>query len=200
MGTIISDINHAANAINPLKGAVDWQTNHSLNYIPGIGKPLAQAANWGDSHPAQVGAAIGAAFGGEALLAGDAADAGGAAATLPADVSVGTTGAGGATATAGGLGAAGTTGLTTAQEIQLGLSAASLAKSAMTPTPSVGTVAPATQVPNGPESQGGSAAQAMMAGSGQAGGASGVAQTLLTGTGGIDPSMLGLGKNILLGS
>jgi len=61
-------------------------------------------------------------------------------------------------------------------------------------------VAPATQVPNGPESQGASAAQAMMGGAGQAGGAPGVAQTLLTGAGGIDPSTIGLGKNTLLGS
>jgi len=39
-----------------------------------------------------------------------------------------------------------------------------------------------------------------MAGAGQAGGAPGVAQTLLNGAGGIDPSTLGLGRNILLGS
>jgi hypothetical protein len=80
------------------------------------------------------------------------------------------------------------------------MSALSLAKSALTPTAtSAGSVA-ATQMPNGPESQGASATQALMAGAGQAGGAPGVAQTLLTGAGGIDPSTIGLGKNTLLGS
>jgi hypothetical protein len=38
-----------------------------------------------------------------------------------------------------------------------------------------------------------------MSGAGQAGGAAGVAQTFLTGAGGIDPSLLKLGKNTLLG-
>lgn len=38
-----------------------------------------------------------------------------------------------------------------------------------------------------------------MAGAGQAGGSPGVAQTFLTGPGGIDPSLLNLGKNTLLG-
>jgi hypothetical protein len=37
------------------------------------------------------------------------------------------------------------------------------------------------------------------AGAGQAGGAPGVAQTFLTGAGGIDPSLLNLGKTTLLG-
>lgn len=37
------------------------------------------------------------------------------------------------------------------------------------------------------------------AGTGQAGGDSGVAQTFLTGPGGIDPSLLNLGKSTLLG-
>jgi hypothetical protein len=199
MGTVMSDINHAANSINPFKGITDWSTNHSLNYIPGVGKPLAQLANWGDSHPAQVGAAIGAAFGGEALLAGDGAAAGAAGSSLPADISVGTTGAGGATASAGASGSF-LGGMTAAQEAQLGLSAVSLAKTAMTPAPSLAAPAPVSQLPQGPESQGASAAQAMMGGSGQAGGAPGVAQTLLTGAGGVDPSTIGLGKNTLLGS
>jgi hypothetical protein len=209
MGTVMSDINHAANSINPFKGITDWSTNHSLNYIPGVGKPLAQLANWGDSHPAQVGAAIGAASGGEALLAGDGAAAGAGGATASAG---GLGAAGGATASAGGLGAAGGAtasagasgsflgGMTAAQEAQLGLSAVSLAKTAMTPAPSLAAPAPVSQLPQGPESQGASAAQAMMGGAGQAGGAPGVAQTLLTGAGGVDPSTIGLGKNTLLGS
>jgi hypothetical protein len=199
MGTIVHGIDTFANSINPMHGPMDWLANQASK-VPGIGSELGAAGKFGANKPLESYAiGVTAAAGGEALgAAGVAGD--GAAASLPADVSVGTTGAGGATATAGGLGAAGTTGLTSAQEIQLGLSAASLAKTALTPTASVGTVAPATQVPNGPESQGASAAQAMMAGTGQAGGAPGVAQTLLTGTGGIDPSTLGLGRNTLLGS
>lgn len=41
--------------------------------------------------------------------------------------------------------------------------------------------------------------QAGQAGTGQAGGAPGVAQTFLTGAAGVDPSLLNLGKNTLLG-
>lgn len=41
--------------------------------------------------------------------------------------------------------------------------------------------------------------QAGTAGAGQAGGAPGVAQTFLTGAAGVDPSLLDLGKNTLLG-
>lgn len=41
--------------------------------------------------------------------------------------------------------------------------------------------------------------QAGQAGAGQAGGAPGVAQTFLTGAGGIDPSLLNLGRTTLLG-
>lgn len=39
-----------------------------------------------------------------------------------------------------------------------------------------------------------------MSGTGQAGGSPGVAQTMLTGPGGVDPNTLSLGKNTLLGS
>ena len=39
-----------------------------------------------------------------------------------------------------------------------------------------------------------------MAGAGQAGGSPGVAQTFLTGSQGVDPSLLNLGNNTLLGS
>lgn len=52
------------------------------------------------------------------------------------------------------------------------------------------------QASKAPNSQ---AVQASEAGAGQAGGAPGVAQTFLTGAGGIDPSTLNLGKNTLLG-
>lgn len=43
------------------------------------------------------------------------------------------------------------------------------------------------------------AVQADQAGTGQAGGSPGVAQTFLTGAAGVDPSLLNLGKNTLLG-
>jgi uncharacterized protein HemX len=43
------------------------------------------------------------------------------------------------------------------------------------------------------------AVQASQAGAGQGGGAPGVAQTFLTGASGVDPSLLNLGKNTLLG-
>lgn len=42
-------------------------------------------------------------------------------------------------------------------------------------------------------------AQSAMAGTGQAGGSPGVAQTFLTGASGVDPSTLDLGKKTLLG-
>lgn len=38
-----------------------------------------------------------------------------------------------------------------------------------------------------------------LAGAGQGGGAPGIAQTFLSGTGGVDPSLLQLGRNTLLG-
>lgn len=43
------------------------------------------------------------------------------------------------------------------------------------------------------------AVRAQQTGTGQAGGSPGVAQTFLTGSGGIDPSLLQLGKSTLLG-
>lgn len=43
------------------------------------------------------------------------------------------------------------------------------------------------------------AVQSGQAGAGQAGGSPGVAQTFLTGASGVDPSLLNLGKNTLLG-
>jgi len=41
--------------------------------------------------------------------------------------------------------------------------------------------------------------QKQLAGAGQAGGAPGIGQTMLTGPGGVDPNQLTLGKNTLLG-
>ena len=92
IGSLIGDLNHTANSINPFKGPTDWLTNNTLAKLPVVGKPLGQLADWGDSHPAQVGAAIGAAFGGAAVLGG--AGAGGAAGGA----------AGGGDAAGGGLG------------------------------------------------------------------------------------------------
>lgn len=55
---------------------------------------------------------------------------------------------------------------------------------------------PSAQAPKAPDVATIAAGQA---GQGQAGGAPGVAQTFLTGPGGIDPSLLQLGKTTLLG-
>lgn len=55
---------------------------------------------------------------------------------------------------------------------------------------------PASQAAKAPDA---SSVAAGQAGAGQAGGAPGVAQTFLTGPGGIDPSLLNLGKTSLLG-
>lgn len=195
--------------LTPLVGQFGGETNAQFaqsdaqGVNTGTSRALGQVANAVAAAAGTYGLASGGA-GAAAGMGGDAAGAGGAAAdggTLPADVSVGTTGAGGATG-AGASGSSGSMlgGLSLAQKAELGMSALSLAKSAVAPTPSVGTAAPVTQLPNGPESQGGSAAQAAMTGTGQAGGAPGVAQTLLTGAGGVDPSTIGLGKNTLLGS
>lgn len=60
------------------------------------------------------------------------------------------------------------------------------------------------QAPAVPESQAAKAPtatsiQSGMIGTGQGGGAPGIAQTFLTGAGGVDPKTLNLGKNTLLG-
>jgi hypothetical protein len=163
----------------------------------------AVAAAWGSYGLASGGAGAAAGLGGDGAAAGGGVATADGGAALPADVSVGTTGAGGSTAGAAGSGSSSGSllgNLTLAQKAELGMSALSLAKTAMTPAPSLAAPAPVSQLPQGPESQGASAAQAMMGGAGQAGGAPGVAQTLLTGAGGVDPSTIGLGKNTLLGS
>lgn len=221
MSTVFHGIDQVANSINPMHHFGNWLTDNTVARIPGIGKPIGQFADWTNNHPAEVGAAAGLAagafMGAPALLAaggGEAAAGGtamgtaagtlGAADSAAASSALGLSaadvaGTSGAVAGSGATTAAGLGGLSTFQEAQLGLSAASLAKSALAGAPKLAAPAPVTQLPNGPESQGGSAAQAAMAGTGQAGGAPGVAQTLLTGAGGIDPSTIGLGKNTLLG-
>lgn len=77
IGDLFGDVNKGANSINPFKGFTDWSTANTIKKIPVIGKPLGQLADWGDSHPAQVGAVIGAAFGGAAALGGTSAGGGG---------------------------------------------------------------------------------------------------------------------------
>jgi hypothetical protein len=63
-------------------------------------------------------------------------------------------------------------------------------------TPALEQPAPPPQASKVPEA---SQVAAGQAGAGQAGGSPGVAQTFLTGPGGVDPSLLQLGKTTLLG-
>lgn len=63
-------------------------------------------------------------------------------------------------------------------------------------TPQLQAPPPAPQASKTPDAN---AVAGSLAGTGQAGGAPGVAQTFLTGPGGIDPSLLQLGKTTLLG-
>lgn len=58
---------------------------------------------------------------------------------------------------------------------------------------------PATPTPQGDKVPDADADITKNAGTGQAGGSPGVAQTFLTGPGGVDPSLLNLGKSTLLG-
>lgn len=64
------------------------------------------------------------------------------------------------------------------------------------PKPAAQPQAPQSQVAKTPDA---ATVSGDMAGQGQAGGAPGVAQTMLTGPGGVDPNTLNLGKNTLLG-
>jgi hypothetical protein len=60
-------------------------------------------------------------------------------------------------------------------------------------SPTIPAVPQAAQLPTAAQTVSG------QAGTGQSGGSPGVAQTFLTGPGGIDPSLLNLGKSTLLG-
>lgn len=62
--------------------------------------------------------------------------------------------------------------------------------------PKPSTPPPAPQASQAPDAQG---VRSSVGGSGQAGGAPGAANTLLTGGGGVDPTKLLMGKNTLLG-
>lgn len=109
IGDVFHSVDTVANSINPFKGITDWGTKNTLGKIPGVGKPLGQLADWGDSHPAEVGAAIGAGWGAAAYLGAGAAGAAGEAGTLGAGASAAAGGAGAAGAAAG-AGAAGAVG------------------------------------------------------------------------------------------
>ncbi len=65
------------------------------------------------------------------------------------------------------------------------------------PAPMAPPAPPASQAASAPQVQG---VQSAMSGTGQAGGAPGAASTMLTGTGGVDPNSLTLGKKTLLGA
>lgn len=114
IGDAFQAVDKGANAINPFKGITDWGTANTLAKIPGVGKPIGQLADWGDSHPAEVGAMIGGGYaaagylgaGAAATGAGDGTAMGGAAGTLGAtDSATVETGAAGADAGAGASGA-----------------------------------------------------------------------------------------------
>lgn len=102
VGDAIGDAFHSvdtlANSINPFKGITDWGTDNTLGKIPGVGKPLAQLADWGDSHPAEVGAAIGSGWAAATYLgtgaAAAAGDGGLGAGDIGAAGDVGTAGSG----------------------------------------------------------------------------------------------------------
>jgi hypothetical protein len=78
----------------------------------------------------------------------------------------------------------------------IGLIAGSQSGKSKTPPLQAATAPPESQAAKAPDA---SSIAAGQAGQGQAGGAPGVAQTFLTGPGGIDPSLLNLGKTTLLG-
>lgn len=124
IGDAFQAVDKGLNAINPFKGITDWTTDNTLAKIPGIGKPLGQLADWGDSHPAEVGAMIGGGFAASGALAagasggtamGSAAGTLGAADSSAASSSLGLTaadvgGTSGAVAGSGAAAAAGTGG------------------------------------------------------------------------------------------
>lgn len=95
IGDAFSAVDKVANSINPFKGITDWGTDNTLSKIPGIGKPLGQLADWGDSHPAEVGAGIGAGWAAAAYAGAGAAGGslGGAAGATAEGSAAGTLGA-----------------------------------------------------------------------------------------------------------
>lgn len=70
----------------------------------------------------------------------------------------------------------------------------------MAPDTSIPSPASPTPPPQASSAPDANVVRQNQAGTGQAGGAPGVAQTMLTGAGGVDPNALNLGKKTLLGS
>ena len=87
-------------------------------------------------------------------------------------------------------------GFSTAAYVAMAAAGGMAASSLLAPKPSAPNVPAPPQASQAPDVAG---TVKGMAGAGQGGGAPGVAQTFLTGSGGVDPSLLQLGKNTLLG-
>jgi hypothetical protein len=90
-------------------------------------------------------------------------------------------------------------GLTAGQGVMLGLAASSLLGS-MQKQPQIPSPAPVTPPPAMQSASTPTSLLSQLSGVGQGGGQLGVAQTLLSGTNGVDPNSLKLGKNTLLGT
>ena len=90
-------------------------------------------------------------------------------------------------------------GLSPSQGVMLGLAASSLLGS-MQKQPQIPSPAPITPPPAMQSASTPTSLLSQLSGVGQGGGQLGVAQTLLSGTNGVDPNSLKLGKNTLLGT
>ena len=82
---------------------------------------------------------------------------------------------------------------------QTALAGVNLAKTLLAPTPHIAAPAAPTPMPQAAQAPNGNMIQASLGG-GAGASTPGVAQTLLTGGGGVDPSSLNLGRNTLLGN
>ncbi len=119
---------------------------------------------------------------------------------LPVDTAVESTAGSGAAGAGAGASAWNASNVISGLGAAVGL--ANLAGTLMTPKVNIPSATPpvAPPTPQTASLASGSSVQNSLVGTGQAGGSIGVAQTLLTGAGGVDPSTLNLGKNTLLGS
>ena len=187
-------------------------------YFTGGTSLLAEGAIEGGAAAAEGGGLLAGEAAGEGLAVGEGAAAAGEGAAAAGEAGtvageVGTEGAmaageatGGVAVDAAGLpleaasaGGGGLfDGLTASQGVMAGLAASSLLgsmqKQPQIPTPTPVTAPPAMQSASSPTSL-----LSQLNGVGQGGGQKGVAQTLLSGTNGVDPTTLALGKNTLLG-
>ncbi|MET3122618.1 hypothetical protein AAKU67_002220 [Oxalobacteraceae bacterium GrIS 2.11] len=141
----------------------------------------------------------------EGATAATASTAGATAAEIAAAQGVGGTAEGLTAAAAGGgvaAGAAGGSALTGSQALtgaQTALSGVNLAKTLLAPTPHIAAPSAPPPTPQAAQAPNSNMISASLGG-GLGASTPGVAQTLLTGGGGVDPSTLNLGKNTLLGS